>query len=142
MPIPVLERRKYVLNGFIGHTTYSGKAAVGKIRRFRLQRILQSVSMPDFDFNDFSQRQNRENKAENAGELSEEMLAEQDLLMEEIVNNLNSTPMGQVLKKLASLPEVRQQKVLNVRQQLTSGSYDLGERLDVVLDKVLEELTA
>ena len=75
-------------------------------------------------------------------ELSEEMLAEQDLLMEEIINNLNNTPVGQVLKKLAALPEVRQQKVLNVRQQLTSGSYDLNERLDVVLDKVLEELTA
>jgi hypothetical protein len=86
--------------------------------------------MSDFDFKDGS------------GEMSEEMLAEQDLLMEEIINNLNNTPVGQVLKKLASLPEVRQQKVLNVRQQLTSGSYDLGERLDVVLDKVLEELTA
>lgn len=95
--------------------------------------------MSDCDFKNFSPRQNPEN---NAGELSEEMLAEQDLLMEEITNNLNNTPMGQVLKKLASLPEVRQQKVLNVRQQLTSGSYDLSERLDVVLDKVLEELTA
>ena len=82
------------------------------------------------------------NTDNNSGELSEEMLAEQDLLMEEIVNNLNNTPVGQVLKKLAALPEVRQQKVLNVRQQLTSGSYDLSERLDVILDKVLEELTA
>jgi hypothetical protein len=95
-------------------------------------------SMSDFDFKDGSQ-QGSDN---NAGEMSEEMLAEQDLLMEEIINNLNNTPVGQVLKKLASLPEVRQQKVLNVRQQLTSGNYDLGERLDVVLDKVLEELTA
>jgi hypothetical protein len=94
--------------------------------------------MSDFDFKDRSQRSGDN----NAGEMSEEMLAEQDLLMEEIINNLNNTPVGQVLKKLAALPEVRQQKVLNVRQQLTSGSYDLSERLDVVLDKVLEELTA
>ena len=95
-------------------------------------------SMSDFDIKDCS-RQGGDN---NAGEMSEEMLAEQDLLMEEIINNLNNTPVGQVLKKLAALPEVRQQKVLNVRQQLTSGNYDLSERLDVVLDKVLEELTA
>jgi len=94
--------------------------------------------MPDFDFKDRSQ-QGGDN---NAGEMSEEMLAEQDLLMEEIINNLNNTPVGQVLKKLAALPEVRQQKVLNVRQQLTSGNYDVGERLDVVLDKVIEDLTA
>ena len=94
--------------------------------------------MSDFDFKDGSQASGDN----NADEMSEEMLAEQDLLMEEIINNLNNTPVGQVLKKLAALPEVRQQKVLNVRQQLTSGSYDLGERLDVVLDKVLEELTA
>ncbi len=94
--------------------------------------------MSDFDFKDGSQRSGDN----NAGEMSEEMLAEQDLLMEEIINNLNNTPVGQVLKKLAALPEVRQQKVLNVREQLTSGNYDLSERLDVVLDKVLEELTA
>ena len=91
--------------------------------------------MPDFDFKNCSQNENRE------GGLSEEMLAEQDLLLEHIMDNLNHTPVGQVLKKIASLPEVRQQKVLNVRQQLTSGNYDLSERLDVVLDKVLEELT-
>ena len=93
------------------------------------------ASMPDFDFKNCSQNENRE------GGLSEEMLAEQDLLLEHIMDNLNHTPVGQVLKKIASLPEVRQQKVLNVRQQLTSGNYDLSERLDVVLDKVLEELT-
>ena len=94
--------------------------------------------MSDFDFKDGS----RLSGDNNAGEMSEEMLAEQDLLMEEIINNLNNTPVGQVLKKLAALPEVRQQKVLNVRQQLTSGNYDLSERLDVVLDKVIEDLTA
>ncbi len=94
--------------------------------------------MSDFDFKD-SSRLNGDN---NADEMSEEMLAEQDLLMEEIINNLNNTPVGQVLKKLASLPEVRQQKVLDMRQRLTSGNYDLSERLDGVRDQVLEELTA
>jgi hypothetical protein len=32
--------------------------------------------------------------------------------------------------------------VLRVRQEITEGRYDLTGRLDLVVDKVLEELTA
>jgi len=46
-----------------------------------------------------------------------------------------------VLKKIASLPEIRKDKVIDVRQQLTDGKYNLNERLDIALDKVLEDLT-
>ncbi|MBL7154481.1 MAG: flagellar biosynthesis anti-sigma factor FlgM [Phycisphaerae bacterium] len=60
--------------------------------------------------------------------------------MEQILENIHSTPIGQVLKKIASLPEVRKDKVLDVRRQLTEGKYDLNERLDVALEKVLEDL--
>ena len=67
--------------------------------------------------------------------------ADDDLIMEHILENINNTPIGQVLKKIASLPEVRKEKVLNVRQQLTDGHYNLNERLDIALDKVLEDLT-
>ncbi|MQY61861.1 hypothetical protein GH146_01065 [archaeon] len=67
---------------------------------------------------------------------------DKDLVMEQILENLNTTPIGQVLKKIASLPEVRRDKVLDVRQQLTEGKYELNEYLDVALDKVLEDLTA
>ena len=48
----------------------------------------------------------------------------------------------QVLKKIASLPEVRKEKVLDLRKQITEGEYDLNERLDVAVDKVIEQLTA
>ena len=67
--------------------------------------------------------------------------SEKDLIMEQILDNLNTTPIGQVLKKIAALPEVSQDKILNVRRQLTDGKYDLNERLDIALDKVLEDLT-
>lgn len=66
--------------------------------------------------------------------------ADQDLVMERILKNIHNTPIGQVLNKIASLPEVRKEKVLDVRQQLTEGKYDLSERLDVALEKVLEDL--
>jgi len=61
--------------------------------------------------------------------------------MEQILENLNTTPIGQVLRKIASLPEVRRRKVLDVRQQLTEGKYNLNKRLDIALDKALEDLT-
>ncbi|MHC4863029.1 MAG: hypothetical protein ACYTEX_03020 [Planctomycetota bacterium] len=62
--------------------------------------------------------------------------------MEQILENINTTPIGQVLKRIASLPEVRRRKVLDVRRQLTDGKYDLNQRLDIALDRVLEDLTA
>ena len=71
----------------------------------------------------------------------ENLVAEQDLLMEQILENINTTPIGQVLKKIATLPEVRKEKVLDLRQQLSKGKYRLNERLDVALDRVLEDLT-
>jgi negative regulator of flagellin synthesis FlgM len=62
--------------------------------------------------------------------------------MEQILENINSTSIGQVLKKIASLPEARREKVLDLRRQLTEGKYNLNERLDIALDKVLEDLTS
>jgi len=62
--------------------------------------------------------------------------------MEQILDSIQSTPLGVVLKRIASLPEVRQEKVLRVRRQITQGHYDVTERLDMAIEKVLEDLTA
>jgi hypothetical protein len=69
-------------------------------------------------------------------------LTEDDILMEQILDNINSTPMGRVLKRIASLPEVRKRKVLNLRQQIHHGEYKLNERLDNALEKVLNDLNS
>ena len=92
--------------------------------------------MSDFDC---SSRFNGQNHQVDSFE--DNLAPDKDLVMEQILENLNTTPIGQVLKKIASLPEARREKVLNVRRQLTEGKYDLNERLDVALDKVLEDLT-
>ncbi|KPK36353.1 MAG: hypothetical protein AMJ65_16270 [Phycisphaerae bacterium SG8_4] len=73
--------------------------------------------------------------------MQERLAPDDDLVMEQILDNINTTPIGQVLKKIASLPEVRKEKVLNLRRQITRGEYDLNERLDVAVDKVIEHLT-
>lgn len=91
--------------------------------------------MPDFDFNDRFGRQNRQEDP-----VDENLAPDEDLIMEQILENIKTTPIGQVLKKIALLPETRREKVLNVRRQLTEGKYNLNERLDVALDKALEDL--
>jgi hypothetical protein len=93
--------------------------------------------MPEFDFN--SRFENENHQVDPVGE---SLAPDNDLVMEQILDNINTTPIGQVLRKIASLPEVRREKVLDVRRRLTEGKYDLNERLDVALDKVLEYLTA
>jgi hypothetical protein len=93
--------------------------------------------MAEFDSNSRFERENRQ--VDPVGEV---LAADKDIVMEQILDNINTTPIGQVLRKIASLPEVRKEKVLDVRRQLTEGQYDLDERLDVALDKVLEHLTA
>ena len=91
--------------------------------------------MPEFDFDHLEDSQHQLDR-----EIDESLSADGDLIMEQILENINSTPIGQVLKNIASLPEIRSEKVLGVRRQLNQGRYDLNERLDMALDKVLEEL--
>jgi hypothetical protein len=93
--------------------------------------------MPDFDSRGRFKGENR-----HVNPVDESLAMGKDLIMEQILENINTTPIGQVLKKIASLPEVRKEKVLDVRKQLTEGKYDFNEHLDVALDKVLEDLTA
>ncbi len=103
---------------------------------FACSLVNRVVTMRDFDVNGCFE--NQDSGAELTGR---DLSADKDLLMEEILDNISTTPLGQVLKKIASLPDVRGDKVLEIRRRLTKGQYDLGERLDIALDKVLEDLT-
>jgi hypothetical protein len=92
--------------------------------------------MHHIDFNGRSGGRNQQD-----GSLDGNLAPDEDLIMEQILENLDTTPIGKVLKRIALLPEVRKQKILDVRRQLTEGKYDLSQRLDVTVDKVLEDLT-
>ncbi len=93
--------------------------------------------MSDFDSSSRFKGRNRQ-----VDTVDDSLAPDKDFIMEQILENLNTTPIGKVLKKIASLPDGRKEKVLDVRQQLTEGKYELNEYLDVALDKVLEDLTA
>ena len=45
-------------------------------------------------------------------------------------------------QKICSLPSTRKKKILEVRKQLVEGTYELDERLNVALDRLLEDLLA
>jgi len=92
--------------------------------------------MSDFDSDNSFKVQKRK-----VDPVEDSLVLDKDLIMEQILENLHTTPIGKVLQKIASLPEVRKEKILDVRQQLTEGNYDFNEHLDVALDKVLEDLT-
>lgn len=63
-----------------------------------------------------------------------------DLKAEELLQAGAETPLGQLLEKVSKLPEVRFEKISTVRRQICLGKYRIDEKLDVAVDKILEEL--
>jgi hypothetical protein len=61
--------------------------------------------------------------------------------MEQILDNMNTTPREEVLKRIAFLPHMRRGKVLDIRRQIMDGTYEVADRLDKAIDRVLEALT-
>ena len=64
-----------------------------------------------------------------------------DVLMEQILENINTTPQEEVLKRIASLSDIRLCKVLDIRRQLAEGTYEAADWLDIAMDRVLEAIT-
>ncbi len=65
-----------------------------------------------------------------------------DALMEEILGNINATPQEEVGKRIAFLPRTRRDKVLDIRRQIAEGTYEVADRMDRAIDRVLEAITA
>jgi len=63
-------------------------------------------------------------------------------VLEHILEKMNTTPPEEVWKRITSLPPNRQGKVLDLRRQIADGTYEVAARLDTVIDRVLEAITA
>ena len=66
--------------------------------------------------------------------------ADTDLLVEKLINSMQSSPLGRLLKVISTLPEVRKEKVEQARKQLHQPEECWDTKMDLALDKVLEEL--
>ncbi|MCL5282555.1 MAG: flagellar biosynthesis anti-sigma factor FlgM [Planctomycetes bacterium] len=45
------------------------------------------------------------------------------------------------MKRIAFLPHIRRDKVLNIRRQIMDGTYEVADRFGKTIDRVLEALT-
>ncbi len=50
------------------------------------------------------------------------------------------SPLGQMLDGIAQLPEIRQERVEEIRRQIAAGVYETPEKMDLALDRLLDEL--
>ena len=94
-----------------------------------------SVEMPELQSTDRCKSQDAGN---NQGR---DALSNDDGLMEQILENMRSTPWEEVLKRIASSPHIRRGKVLGIRRQITEGTYEIEDRVDGATDGVLQAIT-
>ena len=65
---------------------------------------------------------------------------ETDVLVEKLFDSMQCSPLGKLLKLISALPEVRVEKVEHARRQIERPDECLETKMDLALDRVLEEL--
>ncbi len=55
-------------------------------------------------------------------------------------DHVEISPLGHMLDGIARLPEIRHEKVEAIRQQIASGVYETPEKLEMALDRLIDEL--
>ena len=55
-------------------------------------------------------------------------------------DHVEISPLGQMLDGIGRLPEIRHEKVDEIRRQISAGSYESAEKLEVAVDRLLAEL--
>jgi len=79
-------------------------------------------------------------KHEHQDRLAQFRKSSDDVLAKEIMENIQNTPLGKLLGIIASLPEIRPEKVEQGRRLLHRAESDLDGPLDEAMDRVMEEL--
>ena len=63
-----------------------------------------------------------------------------DMLVERLFDSMQSSPLGRLLSVISTLPEVRVEKVERARRHIDQPEECWDVRMDMALDRVLEEL--
>jgi len=50
------------------------------------------------------------------------------------------SPLGQMLDGISRLPEIRHEKVEEIRRQIAEGTFETPAKLELALDRLLDEL--
>lgn len=51
------------------------------------------------------------------------------------------SPLGQMLDNISQIPDIRHERVEEIRQQIASGTYETPEKLELALDRLMDELS-
>jgi len=63
-----------------------------------------------------------------------------DMLAEKLLDSMQSSPLSRLLTVISTLPEVRVEKVERARRQINQPEECWDTKMDMALDRVLEEL--
>ncbi len=55
-------------------------------------------------------------------------------------DHVEISPLGRMLEGIDRLPEIRHEKVEEIRRQIASGVYETPEKLELALDRLIDEL--
>lgn len=69
-----------------------------------------------------------------------ETSAESDFMADSLLDHIYENPLGKLLQIISTLPEVRLEKVDHARRMIAQSEDELDCRMDIALDRVLEEL--
>ena len=57
-----------------------------------------------------------------------------------IQDELEISDAGQMVDRVRQLPEIRQDRVNQIRAQIAEGTYETGEKLDIAIGRLLDEI--
>jgi negative regulator of flagellin synthesis FlgM len=57
-----------------------------------------------------------------------------------IQDELQISDAGRLVEQVNDLPDIRQDRVSEIRAQLASGTYETDEKLDIALGRLLDEI--
>jgi negative regulator of flagellin synthesis FlgM len=55
-------------------------------------------------------------------------------------DQLDISPQADLVSRIRDLPDIRADRVASIRAEIESGSYDTDAKLDVALDRLLDEI--
>jgi negative regulator of flagellin synthesis FlgM len=58
----------------------------------------------------------------------------------QITDQLDLSPAAQHLEQIGQMPDIRADRVAELRAQIASGVYETPDKLDAALDRLLDEL--
>lgn len=55
-------------------------------------------------------------------------------------DQLDISPEAEMVGRVHDLPEIRADRVADIRRQIEAGTYETGEKLDIALGRLLDEI--